>query len=121
MLLPGQGDFAEAAGAYEAGSDWESAVRLYLDHLQAPQKAAALVRKGCTREGAMRLAQHCMSTRDHQARHCAAALICCLHLHTGSINVKSEATSNPKSHECARAMLGAARLITASPPRPSCT
>ena len=64
----GQGEYAEAVGAYEAGSDWDSVVRLYLERLQAPQKAAALVRKGCTRDGALRLAQHCLSARDYQVK-----------------------------------------------------
>ena len=64
----GQGEYAEAVGAYEAASDWDSVVRLYLERLQAPQKAAALVRKGCTRDGALRLAQHCLSARDYQVK-----------------------------------------------------
>lgn len=67
-MSPGIGDYAEAVGAYEAGSDWDSVVRLYLEQLQAPQKAAALVRKGCTRNGALRLAQYCMTAKDYQVR-----------------------------------------------------
>ena len=65
-VLSGQGDYIEAVSAYEAGSDWDSVVRLYLEKLQAPQKAAALVRKGCTRDGALRLAHYCMSAKDYQ-------------------------------------------------------
>lgn len=64
----GQGEYAEAAVAYEAAGDQEAVVRLNLDKLKSPHKAASMVRKGGSREGAQRLAQYCVATRDYQVR-----------------------------------------------------
>ncbi|KAL0039283.1 hypothetical protein WJX79_001413 [Trebouxia sp. C0005] len=62
-----QGEYAEAAVAYEAAGDQDAVVRLNLDKLKSPHKAASMVRKGGSREGAQRLAQYCVATRDYQA------------------------------------------------------
>ena len=64
--LSGEGEYAEAEVAYDAAGDQESVVRLQLDRLKSPHKAAALVRKGGSRAGAQRLAQYCLSARDYQ-------------------------------------------------------
>lgn len=64
----GQGEYAEAAAAYEAAGDQDAVVRLNLDRLKSPYKAAAMVRQGGSREGAQRLAQYCIATRDYQVR-----------------------------------------------------
>lgn len=64
----GQGEYAEAAVAYEAAGDQDAVVRLNLDKLQSPHKAASMVRKGGSREGAQRLAQYCIATRDYQVK-----------------------------------------------------
>ncbi|KAL0053124.1 hypothetical protein WJX82_001225 [Trebouxia sp. C0006] len=62
-----QGEYAEAAVAYEAAGDQDAVVRLNLEKLKSPHKAAFMVRKGGSREGAQRLAQYCIATRDYQA------------------------------------------------------
>lgn len=65
-MAAGQGDFAEAAVAYEAAGDLDSLVRLHLDKLKSPHKAAALVRKAGSRAAAQRLARYCIAARDYQ-------------------------------------------------------
>ena len=62
----GQGDFAEASNAYEVAGDLDSVVRLSLEQLKNPHRAAAIVRKAGSREAAQRLANHCLAARDHQ-------------------------------------------------------
>lgn len=52
--------------AYEAAGDLDSVVRLSLEQLKSPQRAAALVRKAASREAAQRLAHHCLAARDYQ-------------------------------------------------------
>ena len=54
--------------AYEAAGDQDAVVRLNLDKLKSPHKAASMVRKGGSREGAQRLAQYCIATRDYQVK-----------------------------------------------------
>jgi len=67
FLTPaGLGEYAEAATAYEAAGDQDSVVRLNLDKLKSPHKAAVMVRRGGSREGAQRLAQYCIAARDYQ-------------------------------------------------------
>lgn len=62
----GEGEYAEAAVAYEAAGELDSVVRLSLDQLKSPHKAAAIVRKAGSRDAAQRLAQYCLAARDYQ-------------------------------------------------------
>ncbi|KAL3149725.1 hypothetical protein ABBQ38_013551 [Trebouxia sp. C0009 RCD-2024] len=62
-----EGSYAEAAVAYEAAGDLDNVVRLNLDQLKNPLKAAAIVRKAGSRDAAQRLAQYCLAARDYQA------------------------------------------------------
>ena len=64
--------------AYEAAGDQDAVVRLNLDKLKSPHKAASMVRKGGSREGAQRLAQYCSATRDYQVRLPLSILAPCL-------------------------------------------
>ena len=66
LVSAGQGEFAEAAAAYEAAGDLDSVVRLSLEKLNSPHKASAMVRKAGSREAAQRLARHCVAARDYQ-------------------------------------------------------
>lgn len=65
----GEGSYAEAAVAYEAAGDLDNVVRLNLDQLKNPLKAAAIVRKAGSRDAAQRLAQYCLAARDYQVWH----------------------------------------------------
>ncbi|QQP36862.1 Uncharacterized protein FKW44_022083, partial [Caligus rogercresseyi] len=49
------GKFRDAANAYEAGRDYDNAVRIYLDHLDDPESAVRLVKKSQSTEGAKAL------------------------------------------------------------------
>ncbi|GBF91989.1 hypothetical protein Rsub_04713 [Raphidocelis subcapitata] len=65
-----QGRWQEAAVAYEAGGDVSSAVRLLLEKLDAPSRAAAIVRKagpGAAPDAAAAVARHCLAARDARA------------------------------------------------------
>lgn len=64
--MTGQGEYGEAAVAYEAAGDLDNVVRLSLEHLKSPHRAAALVRRAGSREAAQRLAHHCLAARDYQ-------------------------------------------------------
>lgn len=66
MWAAGEGAFAEAAVAYEAAGDVDSMVRLSLDQLKSPHKAAAMVRKAGSRDAAQRLARYCLTAQDFQ-------------------------------------------------------
>ena len=76
----GEGSYAEAAAAYEAAGDLDSVVRLNLEELKNPHKAAAIVRKAGSRDAAQRLAQHCLAARDYQVLHNAIMNTRLLHM-----------------------------------------
>jgi WD repeat-containing protein 19 len=57
-------DYAEAAKAYERARDTDNLVRLLLDHLDAPERAAAIVRQTRSSEGATLLARYCVGAGD---------------------------------------------------------
>mmetsp|Transcript_36982 Transcript_36982/g.82211 ORF Transcript_36982/g.82211 Transcript_36982/m.82211 type:complete len:1366 (+) Transcript_36982:300-4397(+) len=61
-----EGRYAEAAAAYEAAGDMDSVVRLALEHLGAPQRAYAIVRKTQSVEAAGQLAKFCLQSQDFQ-------------------------------------------------------
>lgn len=63
----GEGKFAEAASAYEAGGDMDSVVRLNLERLGNPHKAFAVVRRSRSTEGASMVASYCLTNHDFQA------------------------------------------------------
>lgn len=52
--------------AYEAAGDLDSVVRLSLEQLKSPHRAAAIVRKAGSREAAQRLAHYCLASGDYQ-------------------------------------------------------
>merc|ERR550514_671086 len=54
-----QGSYREALSAYERARDYDSVVRLYLNHLNEPQKAFELVRSAQLATGAELVAEHC--------------------------------------------------------------
>jgi WD repeat-containing protein 19 len=60
-----EGKLQEAADAYEMARDFDSVVRLQLEHLGNPQKAFALVRMSRSAEGALMVAQFCKRNGDH--------------------------------------------------------
>eukprot|EP00743_Colponemidia_sp_Colp-15_P004281 GILK01004618.1.p1 GENE.GILK01004618.1~~GILK01004618.1.p1 ORF type:complete len:1398 (-),score=319.35 GILK01004618.1:169-4362(-) len=59
-----EGQFAEAAAAYERAKDWSSVIRLNIEHLHNPEKAAALARQYPSGEAAEMVAQFCQTRRD---------------------------------------------------------
>lgn len=61
-----EGNFAEAAAAYEVANNVEAVVRINLQKLNNPQKAFALVRKTHSIESANLVAQFCKEKRDHR-------------------------------------------------------
>lgn len=64
--VAGEGEYGDAAVAYEAAGDLDSVVRLSLEQLKSPHRAAAIVRKAGSREAAQRLAHYCLAARDYQ-------------------------------------------------------
>ena len=62
----GEGKFAEASGAYEAAGEVEAVVRLNLDKLRNPHKAAALARRSRSVGAAALVAQYCVVAGDFQ-------------------------------------------------------
>ena len=59
-----EGKLAEAAEAYELGRDFDSVVRLRLQHLNDPERAYSLVRTSRSTEAAALAARHCRSRGD---------------------------------------------------------
>jgi len=57
-------EYLEAAKAYERARDMDSVVRLLLDHLNAPERAAAIVRQTRSSEGATLIARYCTGVGD---------------------------------------------------------
>ena len=62
-----EGNYTEAAAAYEVANNVEAVVRINLQKLNNPQKAFALVRKTHSVESANLVAQFCTEKRDHPA------------------------------------------------------
>jgi len=61
-----QGQYREAAEAYERGKDHNSVVRLYLQQLNEPQKACSIVRNTRSVEGAADIAKYCEGQGDYR-------------------------------------------------------
>jgi len=51
------GKFVEAADAYHRAKDFDSEVRIYLDHLGDPKQAVAIVKESGSIEGAKMVAK----------------------------------------------------------------
>lgn len=49
--------YKEAVLAYENGKQWDNVIRLYLDHLNNPEKAVSIVRETQSLEGAKMVAR----------------------------------------------------------------
>lgn len=49
--------YKEAALAYENARDWDNVIRIYLDHLNNPEKAVAIVKETQSLEGAKMVAR----------------------------------------------------------------
>lgn len=58
------GQYREAAEAYEKGKDLDNVIRLYLEHLNEPQKACNIVRETRSKDGAFDIAKHCQGQGD---------------------------------------------------------
>ena len=70
----GEGKFAEASDAYEAAGEVEAVVRLNLDKLRNPHKAAALARRSRSVGAAALVAQYCVVAGDFQVSAAAGML-----------------------------------------------
>jgi WD repeat-containing protein 19 len=57
-------DYVEAVRSYEKGRDTDSVVRLLLEHLKKPERAAEVVRTSRSTEGAQAMARFCKSAGD---------------------------------------------------------
>ena len=64
--VAGEDNFAEASDAYEAAGEVEAVVRLSLDKLRNPHKAAALARRSRSVGAAALVAQYCVGAGDFQ-------------------------------------------------------
>jgi len=62
-----QGQYKEAADAYEKGKDTESLVRLCLEHLQLPQRAFSIVRETRETASAMDIVKYTLKTGDFRS------------------------------------------------------
>lgn len=51
--------YKEAVVAYENAKQWNSVIRIYLDHLNNPEKAVSIVRETQSLEGAKMVARWC--------------------------------------------------------------
>lgn len=61
-----EGKYAEAAGAYERAKDYDSVIRILIDHLQDIEGGAALVRQTQARESAKLLAANYLQSRNFE-------------------------------------------------------
>ena len=61
------GQYAEAAKAYETAHDWESAIRVNLDPLNNPEKAVRLVQETKSVEGAKLVAKFFQQLNDYRS------------------------------------------------------
>lgn len=57
-------DYVEAVKSYEKGRDTDSVVRLLLEHMKKPERAAEVVRSSRSTEGAQAMARFCKSSGD---------------------------------------------------------
>lgn len=57
-------DYVEAVRSYEKGRDTDSVVRLLLEHMKKPERAAEVVRTSRSTEGAQAMARFCKSAGD---------------------------------------------------------
>lgn len=62
--------YKEAALAYENARDWDNVIRIYLDHLNNPEKAVGIVKETQSLEGAKMVARYPVYTIliYHQSR-----------------------------------------------------
>lgn len=58
-----EGNYSEAANAYEKAKDYDSVIRILIDHLQDIEGGAALVRQTKARESAKSLAVRFLQSR----------------------------------------------------------
>uniref|UniRef100_A0A8C5X1D6 WD repeat-containing protein 19 n=1 Tax=Malurus cyaneus samueli TaxID=2593467 RepID=A0A8C5X1D6_9PASS len=59
------GRYMEAVTAYEHAKQWDSVIRLYLDHLNNPEKAVTIVRETQSLEGAKMVARFFLQLGDY--------------------------------------------------------
>ncbi|XP_045690432.1 WD repeat-containing protein 19 isoform X2 [Phyllostomus hastatus] len=59
------GRYKEAAVAYEHAKQWNSAIRIYLDHLNNPEKAVSIVRETQSLDGAKMVARFFLQLGDY--------------------------------------------------------
>jgi len=62
-----QGQYREAADAYEKGRDTNNLVRMCLEHLQLPQRAFSLVRGTRDTKSAHDIAKYCLQNADYRS------------------------------------------------------
>eukprot|EP00163_Fabomonas_tropica_P013367 TRINITY_DN2487_c0_g1_i2.p1 TRINITY_DN2487_c0_g1~~TRINITY_DN2487_c0_g1_i2.p1 ORF type:complete len:1366 (-),score=364.25 TRINITY_DN2487_c0_g1_i2:113-4210(-) len=62
-----QGQYKEAAHAYELAGDFDNVVRIYLQHLDNPERVFALVRQTRSVEGAKLVAKFSIKHKDYRA------------------------------------------------------
>jgi len=62
-----QGQYKEAADAYEKGKDTDNLVRLCLEHLQLPQRAFSIVRDTRGTSSAKEIVKYCFKTTDFRS------------------------------------------------------
>ncbi|KAG8591694.1 hypothetical protein GDO81_000268 [Engystomops pustulosus] len=59
------GKYKEAAMAYENARDWDNVIRIYLDHLNNPEKAVGIVKETQSLEGAKMVARFFLRLGDY--------------------------------------------------------
>ncbi|XP_029445186.1 WD repeat-containing protein 19 isoform X1 [Rhinatrema bivittatum] len=59
------GRYKEAAIAYENAKDWDNVIRIYLDHLNNPEKAVSIVRETQSLDGAKMVARFFLRLGDY--------------------------------------------------------
>ncbi|KAM4807652.1 WD repeat-containing protein 19 [Rhinophrynus dorsalis] len=59
------GKYKEAVLAYENAKDWDNVIRIYLDHLNNPEKAVGIVRETQSLEGAKMVARFFLRLNDY--------------------------------------------------------
>ncbi|XP_063813141.1 WD repeat-containing protein 19 [Pseudophryne corroboree] len=59
------GKYKEAALAYENARDWDNVIRIYLDHLNNPEKAVGIVKETQSLEGAKMVARFFLRLSDY--------------------------------------------------------
>nr|DBA29244.1 TPA: hypothetical protein GDO54_009488 [Pyxicephalus adspersus] len=59
------GKYKEAALAYENAKDWDNVIRIYLDHLNNPEKAVTIVKETQSLEGAKMVARFFLRLGDY--------------------------------------------------------